>query len=99
MVGQREQAPPSACAQVIAAAWTETAATGRVLQEDRDAEIAFLPKTGKEIADVKNWRTVCIAQPHWQGSGKSISFLCQQLERSQANANLARFLEKAREMQ
>ena len=31
-------------------------------QEDKDAVIAFLPKPGKDIA-----------QPHWQGMGKSIS--------------------------
>ena len=43
VVGQRAQAPLSACAQAVAAAWTETAATGRLPQEDKDAEMAFLP--------------------------------------------------------
>ena len=47
VVGQRAQAPLSACALVTATAWTETAATGRVPQEDKDAEIAFLPKPGR----------------------------------------------------
>ena len=44
VVGQRVQAPLWACAQVTAAAWTETAATGRLPQEDKAAEIAFLPQ-------------------------------------------------------
>ena len=47
VVGQRAQAPLSACAQAIAAAWAETATTGRVPQEDKDAEIAFLTQTRK----------------------------------------------------
>ena len=58
VVGQRAQVPLSACAQVIVTAWTETAATGRVLQEDKDAEMAFFPKPGKDIGDAKNWRTI-----------------------------------------
>ena len=59
MVGQSAQAPLSACAQAIAAAWTETVATGRVPQED-DAEIAFVPKPGKDVGDAKNWRTIAL---------------------------------------
>ena len=50
-------APLSACAQVIAAAWTETAATGLVPQDDKDA---FLPKPGEYIGDAKNWRTIAL---------------------------------------
>ena len=49
VVGQRAQAPVSECAQVIATAWKETAATGRVVQEDKDVEFAFLTKPGKDI--------------------------------------------------
>ena len=60
VVGRRAQAPLSACAQAIAAAWTETATTGRLPQEDKDAEIAFLPKPGKDIGDAKNWRTIAL---------------------------------------
>ena len=60
VVGQRAQAPLSACAQAIAAAWTNTATTGRVPQDDKDAEIAFLPKPGKDIGDAKNWRTIAL---------------------------------------
>ena len=60
MVGQRAQAPLTTCAQVVAAAWTETAATGSVPQEDKDAEIAFLPRQGKDIGDAKNWRTIAL---------------------------------------
>ena len=55
---QWKAAPLSASAQAIAAAWTETAATGRGPQEDKDAEVAFLPKPGKDIGDAKNWRTI-----------------------------------------
>ena len=60
VVGQRAQAPLSACAQAVAVAWTETAATSRVPQEDKDAEIAFLPKLGKDIGDARNWRTIAL---------------------------------------
>ena len=60
VVGQRSKAPLSACAQAIAAAWTETATTCRVPQEDKDAEIEFLPKPGKDNGDAKNWRTVAL---------------------------------------
>ena len=60
VVGQRAQALLSACAQAIAAAWTKTAATGRVPQEDKDAKVAFLPKPGKDIGDAKNWRTIAL---------------------------------------
>ena len=83
------------------AAWTETAATSRVPKEDKDADIAFLPKPGKDTGDAKLLENRCVAQPHWQGSGKSISssILCQQLQRLQAHANLARSLEGAREIQ
>ena len=73
VVGQRGQAPLSACAEAIAAAWTETAATGRVPQEDKDAEIAFIPKPGKDNGDAKKLENHCVAQPHWQGLGRSIS--------------------------
>ena len=59
VVGQRAQAQ-STCARIIATAWTETAARGRVPQEDKDAEIAFLPKQGKDIGDVKTWRTISL---------------------------------------
>ena len=60
VVGQRAQTPLSVCAQAIAAAWTEAAATGRVPEEDQDAEIAFLPKPGEDIGDAKNWRTIAL---------------------------------------
>ena len=48
VVGQRAQASLSACAQSITGAWTVTAATGRVPQEDNGAEIASLPNTLEE---------------------------------------------------
>ena len=53
VVGQSAQAPLSACAQAIASAWTDIAATGSVPQEDKHGEIAFLPKPGKDIGGCK----------------------------------------------
>ena len=68
VVGQRAQAPFSACAQTTAAAWTETAATGSVPQEDKDADIAFsYPNQAKTL--VKELEDHCAAQPHWQSLG------------------------------
>ena len=65
-VGQRAQAPPSACAQSIAGAWTVTAATGRVPQENK-AEIAFLSKIRQRHWRCKTLENHCAAQSHWQG--------------------------------
>ena len=60
MVGQHAQASLLACAQSIADAWTETAATGRVPREDKDAEIAFLLSQAKALEMQKNWRTIAL---------------------------------------
>ena len=98
VVGQRAQAPLSARAQVIAATWTETAATGRVPQEDKDAEIAFSPKPGKDTGDAKNWSA---AQPYWQGLGNIISSstCASRWKGYRPMPILGRSLEEAREMQ
>ena len=56
MVGQRAQASLSACAQSIADAWTVTAATDRIPQEDKDAQIAFSPKPGTKTLDMQTFR-------------------------------------------
>ena len=45
MVGQRAQAPLSACAQVIAAAWTETEVTGRASARGQRRGDRFLTQT------------------------------------------------------
>ena len=60
VVGQHAQASLLACAQSIADAWTETAATGRVPREDKDAEIAFLLIQAKALEMQKNWRTIAL---------------------------------------
>ena len=52
VVGQR--------AQATAAAWTETASTGSIPQQDKDADIAFLPKPGKDTGDARTWRTIAL---------------------------------------
>ena len=78
VVGQRAQAPLSACAQAIAAAYGQRMRPQAVFRKKtNDAEIAFLPKPGKYIGDAKKLENHRVAQPHRQGLGKSISsFTC-----------------------
>ena len=101
VVGQRAQAPRSACAQTIAAAWTETATTGRVPQEDRRGG-CFLTQTRKTHWGCEELENHRVAQPHWQGMGKSIGLSTRASNFRSCrpmHASLAHSPERAREMQ
>ena len=63
VVGQHAQASLLACAD----AWTETAATGRVPREDKDAEIAFLLIQATTLEMQKKLENHRAVQSLWQG--------------------------------
>ena len=98
--GQRAQAPQSACAQVIAAAWLETAATGRVRRRTKTERSLSYPNQETTLGMRRVGEPLhCSATLARLGQKHQFVHLCQQLERLQAHANLARSLEEAREMQ
>ena len=97
---QRAQAPQSACAQVIAAAWLETAATGRVRRRTKTERSLSYPNQETTLGMRRVGEPLhCSATLARLGQKHQFVHFCQQLERLQAHANLARSLEEAREMQ
>ena len=63
-------APLSACAQAIAAAWTETATTGCSARGQRRRD-CFLTQTRKNIGDARNWRTIALLSHRGQAWAKA----------------------------